>query len=52
MEKKVAAGGFAGALSILPVWALHGGLGMDVPPEVASALTTVISVGVAYLKRG
>lgn len=47
---KVAAGGVAGAFSILLVWALEQG-GLQVPAEVASALTTVVSFGAAYLKK-
>lgn len=37
-SRKVGAGGLAGALSVL----------VDVPPEVASAFTTVIGFGVGY----
>ena len=48
INKKVAAGGFAGGMSLLVVWGL-GSLGVDVPPEVAAALTTVITFAVSYL---
>lgn len=49
MQSKVQAGGIAGALTIVLVWLL-GALNVDVPPEVASAITTIISTGTAYLK--
>lgn len=48
---KVAAGGAAGAASIVLVWALAQA-GVEIPPEVASALTTLLSFGAAYMKRG
>lgn len=47
---KVAAGGVAGALTILVVWIL-GLLHVTVPPEVASALTVVISFATSYIVR-
>lgn len=47
---KVAAGGAAGAASILLVWIL-GQSGLDVPAEVAAALTVLIGTGAAYMKR-
>jgi len=45
---KVAAGGVAGALTVLVVWIL-GLLHVTVPPEVASALTVIISFISSYL---
>lgn len=45
---KVTAGGVAGALTVLVVWVL-GLLHVPVPPEVASALTVVISFVASYL---
>jgi putative flippase GtrA len=45
---KVTAGGVAGALTVLVVWIL-GLLHVPVPPEVASALTVVISFVASYL---
>jgi hypothetical protein len=47
---KVAAGGVAGALTVLVVWIL-GLLHVTVPPEVASALTVVISFATSYIVR-
>ena len=46
---KVAAGGAAGAASIILVYTLTT-LGVAVPAEVASALTVLISFAAAYLK--
>lgn len=51
MEKpntKVAAGGIAGSLSLLVVFGL-GQAGVEVPAEVASALTTLIAFVAGYL---
>jgi putative flippase GtrA len=47
---KVAAGGVVGALTVLLVWVL-GLLHVTVPPEVASALTVVISFATSYFVK-
>jgi putative flippase GtrA len=47
---KVAAGGVAGALTVLVVWIL-GLLQVPVPPEVASALTVILSFVTSYFVR-
>jgi hypothetical protein len=47
---KVAAAGIAGAISIILVWVLNSGVGVDVPPEVASAFTTVVAFAAGYIK--
>lgn len=47
---KVTAAVAAGAATVLLVW-IAGTLGLDVPPEVASAVTVLLSAGTAYLKR-
>jgi putative flippase GtrA len=47
---KVAAGGIAGALTVVVVWIL-GLLHVPVPPEVASALTVIISFITSYFVR-
>lgn len=47
-NRKVSSGGVAGALTVILVWAL-GELNVSVPPEVASALTLLLAVGVAYI---
>jgi putative flippase GtrA len=47
---KVAAGGVAGALTVLAVWIL-GLLHVPVPPEVASAITVIISFVTSYFVK-
>lgn len=47
---KVAAGGVAGALTVILVWVLNLN-GVEMPPEVSSALTVIISFGAAYLTK-
>ena len=47
---KVAAGGAAGSASILLVFIL-GQCGIDVPAEVASAITVLLSAVAGYAKR-
>jgi hypothetical protein len=49
-NKKVTAGGAAGALTVVLVY-VAGLLGLDLPAEVASALTVLLSSGAAYLRR-
>lgn len=46
---KITAATFAGAATIVAVFLL-GLADIELPPEVASALTTLIAVGVGYLK--
>ena len=46
---KVVAGGVAGAVTILLVY-IASMLGLDVPPEVSSAFTVIVSAGAGYLK--
>jgi hypothetical protein len=48
---KVIAGAAAGAATVLLVWVARL-FGLDVPPEVASAVTVLLAAGAAYLKRG
>ena len=45
---KAIAGGAAGALTIIVIWVI-GLFHVAVPPEVASAFTTVIGTGAVYL---
>lgn len=47
---KVVAATTAGAATILLVW-IVGLLGLGVPPEVAAAVTVLITAGAGYLKR-
>lgn len=46
---KVIAGGAAGAVSIVLVW-VAGLFGLEVPAEVASAVTVLLSSAAAYIK--
>lgn len=48
---KVAAAGIGGALAAILV-AVANALGLDLSPEVAAAVVTVVSFGAGYLKRG
>jgi len=48
-QPKVVAGGIAGAASILVLY-VASLFGVDVPPEVASAFTVVVSFVAGYLK--
>jgi hypothetical protein len=50
-QPKVVAGGAAGAVSVILVWAV-GLAGLEVPAEIASAVTVLISSAAAYLKKG
>jgi uncharacterized membrane protein YfcA len=48
VNRKVSAGGLAGALSIILVWALKAYGHTELPPEVASGVTTLISFATSY----
>lgn len=50
IHNKVAAGGAAGAVTVVIVWLL-GFANVDVPPEVASAFTTIITFGAGWLAK-
>src|SRR5262249_17428466 len=47
--QKVAAGALAGALSIILVWVARQFAHVEIPAEVASPFTTVLTFGVSYL---
>jgi putative flippase GtrA len=47
--RKVAAGGAAGAVTVILVWIASAAFKVDIPPEVASAITVVISFVAGYL---
>jgi hypothetical protein len=47
---KIQAAGAAGAVTVVLVWGA-GLAGLDVPPEVASAVTVLISSAAGWLKR-
>jgi hypothetical protein len=46
--RKVGSGAISGAVTTVIVW-LIGATGVPVPPEVAAALTTIMTFVVAYL---
>jgi hypothetical protein len=47
-QRKVTSGAFGGALAVLILWVI-GLSGVEIPPEVASAVTGLVVAGVAYL---
>lgn len=46
--RKVGAGALAGAVSIIAVWVLRQFFDIEVPGEVASAGTTVLTFGTSF----
>jgi hypothetical protein len=48
--RKVGAGGLAGAVSILIIAAAHQ-VGLEIPAELASAVTTVATFAIGWLVR-
>lgn len=48
-NRKVTAAGLAGALTTVLAWLLAATTKVEVPPEVAAAITTILTVGTAYL---
>lgn len=51
MQTKVKAGGLGGAVSVVLVWVLNTLVGLDIPPEVASAFTVIVSTGLGYFVK-
>jgi len=49
LAPKVKAASLAGAVSVLIVWGLDSA-GITLPPEVASAVTTILAFAAGYLK--
>jgi hypothetical protein len=49
-SKKVSAAGAAGAATVLVVF-IAGQFGLDVPPEAAAALTTLLATAAGYARR-
>lgn len=49
-SSKAVAGGLAGALTVVLVW-IAGMFNVDVPPEVSSAITTLIAGAAVWLKE-
>ena len=48
--RKVAAGGLGGSLTLVVVW-LIGVVGVDLPPEVASAVTVLVTYAVSWFVK-
>jgi putative flippase GtrA len=48
-SRKVTAGGLAGALSIIVVWIVNQSTGTNIPPQVASAITTILTFLASYM---
>ena len=46
--RKVAAGGAAGAVTTIIVWILSAAFKIDIPPEIAAAITVVLSFAAGY----
>ncbi len=46
---KIAAAGIAGAATTILIWILHDLVGVEVPPEVAAALATLLAFAAGYL---
>lgn len=49
--RKVAAGGIGGAISIVIIYLIQALFGVELPGEVASAVTLLISFGSSYIVR-
>jgi len=47
--RKVAAGGAAGAVTAIIVWILSAAFKIDIPPEIAAAITVLLSFAAGYL---
>jgi putative flippase GtrA len=47
--RKVAAGGIAGAITVIIVWIASAAFKINIPPEVASAITIIVAFVVSYL---
>jgi len=50
LHPKVQNAGIAGALTVVLVWAATL-LGVEVPPEVASAITTILSFAAGFITK-
>lgn len=50
-QRKVVAGGFAGAISLIAVWSLEKATGITVPAEIALAINTVFVFGIQYFVK-
>jgi putative flippase GtrA len=48
-QPKVIAGGIAGSITVVLLWVLRQYAGVEVPQEVAAAVTTIFGFAAAYL---
>lgn len=46
---KASSAGLGGALSVIVIWVLSSIYQIEIPPEIASAITTVVAFGAAYI---
>lgn len=46
---KAGSAGIAGALSVIVIWVLSSICKIEIPPEIASAITTVVAFAAAYI---
>ena len=44
-------GGLSASVAVLVIAALHQGMGWDISPDVAAAITAVVAFGVSYIVR-
>lgn len=49
--RKITAAGIGGAITIIVVWIANTLASVAIPPEVASAFTTLITFGTGYLVK-
>ena len=47
-DRKVAAGGIAGALSMILTWVVEVSAGIEIPTHIAQSITVVIAFVVSY----
>lgn len=47
-DRKVAAGGIAGALSMIVTWMVEESTGVEIPTHIAQSITVVIAFAVSY----
>lgn len=48
---KVAAGGIGGSISVVLLWVFTQFVTVEIPPEIAAAIATIISFASGYLVR-
>jgi uncharacterized membrane-anchored protein len=48
---KVGSGAIAGAIVVILIWLVETFTSVDIPPEIAAALTTIITFATSYLIR-